>query len=381
MDGLLIGTTIALGGIAVGGVSVLTRCARWIAPRLGFVDRPDGRRKLHQQPTPLLGGAAVCCGFLLTLISVVVTSGVALVDPTETGFLLWLLCTALLFCGIGLYDDRWPMRPRTKFLFQVVACLPFALWGRTATGIDAIGMDVSLGLLSVPFTVLWLVACVNAFNLLDGLDGQATSLGILSCLAFAGLAAFRGDFATSVLALLIVGNLLGFLWYNKPPARIFLGDAGSLTIGLLAGALGLETSLSTAGQFSLILPCVVLSIPLFDTCMAIVRRKLKGRGIGEADREHLHHCLQDQGFSRVQSLLIVVACSALQVAFVLTAAALHQELLAVAGLLLTLSALVAGRLFGHRELSLVTVRLQEFWARTQPQLRRPRLNPLEWLAF
>lgn len=381
MDGLLLGTTIALGAIAVGGVSVLTRGARWIAPRLGFVDRPDGRRKLHQQPTPLLGGAAVCGGFLLTLCGVMFTCGVTLLDPTEGGFLLWLLCTALLFCGIGIYDDRWPLRPRTKFLLQILACLPFALWGRTATGIDAFGMEVSLGVLSVPFTIFWLVACVNAFNLLDGLDGQATSLGILSCLAFAGLAAFRGDFATTVLALLIVGNLLGFLWYNKPPARIFLGDAGSLTIGFLAGALGLETSLSTEGQFSLILPCVVLSIPLFDTCMAIVRRKLKGRGIGEADREHLHHCLQDQGFNRVQALLIVVACGALQVAFVLVSAASQQELVAVMGLLLTLSALVTGRLFGHRELALVAVRLQAFRDRLQPQLRRPRLNPLEWLAF
>ena len=379
MDGLLIGKTMVLGGIAVGGATLLTCCARWIAPRMGFVDSPDGRRKLHRQPTPLLGGVAVFLGLVITVFCASFVCGSNLLDPAGDRFILWSLATAGIFCLIGVYDDRCPLRPRTKFLLQVLACIPFVVWGRTATEIDFLGIEIGLGMWSVPFTILWLVACVNAFNLLDGLDGQATGLGIVSCLAFAGLAVFRGDFQTVLLALLVVGNLLGFLWYNKPPARIFLGDAGSLTIGFLAGSLALETSLSSAGQFSIVLPCVALAVPLFDTCMAIVRRKLKGRGIGEADREHIHHCLQDQGFSRVQSLLIVLFCGLVLAGFVLSSATLQNESLALTGSALTLGALLACRLFGHRELALVVLRLQELRARLQSLRRRP--NPLEWLAF
>lgn len=380
MDGLLIGTTIALCGLTVCGASLLTYLARWLAPRLGFVDCPDGRRKRHQQPMPLLGGVAVFGGILLTTLGGWLAGGLEILDPSTRLFLIWSLSTATLFCLIGVCDDRWPLRPRTKFLLQVLACIPFALWGRTATELEILGLNLTLGAWSVPFTVLWLVACVNAFNLLDGLDGQATSLGIISCLAFAGLATLRGDFATTVLALLIVGNLIGFLWHNKPPARIFLGDAGSLTIGFLAGTLSLETALSTEGSFACVLPCVVLGLPLFDTSMAIIRRKLNGRGIGEADREHIHHCLQDQGFSRVRSLLIVVVCGLIQTAFVLAAAVIHQELLGVLGLALTLGCLVAFRWFGHREVGLITLRVQDLLARNQP-LRPRRFNPLEWLAF
>lgn len=380
MDGLLIGSTIALSGLTVCGASLLTYLARGIAPRLGFVDSPDGRRKLHQRPIPLLGGAAVFCGLLLTTLCGMVFGGSEILGPESTQFLIWTLSTATLFCLIGICDDRWPLRPRTKFVMQVIACIPFAMWGRTATGIDVLGLHLTLGTWSVPFTILWLVACVNAFNLLDGLDGQATSLGIISSLAFAGLAALRGDFATAVLALMVVGNLLGFLWHNKPPARIFLGDAGSLTIGFLAGALSLETSFSASGSFACVLPCVVLGLPLFDTSMAIIRRKLNGRGISEADREHIHHCLQDRGFSRVRALLIVVTCGIIQAGFVLCAAERNQESLALIGLCLTLGCLVACRWFGHREVSLISLRCQELLARNQPARPR-RFNPLEWLAF
>ncbi|MES2793769.1 MAG: MraY family glycosyltransferase [Planctomycetota bacterium] len=379
MDGLLISKTMVLGGIAVGGATLLTGCACWIAPRLGFVDRPDGHRKLHQGATPLLGGVAVMVALLLTVLGANFWCGLNLLDPAGDQFVAWVLATACAFCLIGVVDDRWPLRPRTKFLLQVLACLPFAIWGRSAAEIDFLGLEVGLGNWSVPFTILWLVACVNAFNLADGMDGQATSLGIVSCLAFAGLAVFRGDIHTALLALLVVGNLLGFLWYNRPPARIFLGDAGSLTIGFLAGSLALETSLSPDGEFAIVLPCVALAVPLFDTCMAIVRRKLKGRGIGEADREHIHHSLQDKGFSRVQSLLIVVACGLVLSGSVLAAAATHYEPLAVTGLVLTLGTLLACRLFGHRELALVTTRLRELFTRGK-SFRLPP-NPLEWLAF
>lgn len=387
---------IVLAGAAFCGTALLTRLAGWIAPRLGFVDQPDGRRKQHRQPTPLLGGVAVFAGLLgtMTIFSLIPShSGLSLLSQLvslsnhhasgnggSTHFLAWCLATATAFCAIGVYDDRWPLRPRTKFCLQVLACLPFVTWGRTITGISALGFELDLGSCGPMFTVLWLVACVNAFNLIDGMDGQATSLGGIACIAFAGLAMLNGDSATAVISLLLVANLLGFLWFNRPPAKIFLGDAGSLMIGFLAGALALESSRSKTGSFAIIPSCVILAVPLFDTCMAIVRRKLNGRGIGEADREHIHHCLQDRGLSRWQALVLVASVGTIQGILALLGAGTGDESLALWGSVWMLFSLVRLQLFGYREVTLAMTRLSQLAARMLPA--RPRhFNPLEWLAF
>lgn len=380
MDGWLIASTLALGGLAVGGTALLTSLVRWIAPRLGFIDCPDGRRKTHRQPTPLLGGVALYSGLVITTLGAGVCGGFSLLDAEVFDFLIWTLVTAGVFCAIGIWDDRWPLRPTIKFQLQLVACLPFALWGRHAHALEVFGSVCAIELLGIAFTLFWLVTCVNAFNLLDGMDGQASSLGILACLSFSGMAALQGDFGTCIASLLIVGNLLGFLWYNRPPARIFLGDAGSLTIGFLAGAISLKTSTTDEGHFSCLIPMVVLGLPLFDTGMAIIRRKLCGRGISEADREHIHHCLQDKGFSRGQALGIVIAYGAALASVAVLACLLETDLLAVLGCGAILASLVSLRLFGFREFLLFKVWCTQ--VRFSPVARRPRhFNPLEWLAF
>ncbi|MDB5389208.1 MAG: undecaprenyl/decaprenyl-phosphate alpha-N-acetylglucosaminyl 1-phosphate transferase [Planctomycetaceae bacterium] len=396
MEVSLIGVIIVLVGTATCGTALLTWLARQIAPRLGFVDRPDGRRKIHRLPIPLLGGVAVfagllgtvtilrqfssCFGELLSIPVFLQTADLLNIQLSSEHFLNWSLATAAIFCAIGVYDDRWPLRPRTKFCLQILACLPYVTWGRTITGISALGVEFELGALSAVLTVLWLVACVNAFNLIDGMDGQATSLGGIACAGFATLAILRGDYAAAMFSLLIVANLCGFLWWNRPPAKIFLGDAGSLMIGFLVGALALETSRSASGNFALIPSCVILAVPLFDTCMAVVRRRLNGRGIGEADREHIHHCLQDRGFSRWKALGLVSGVALIQGLLAICGIVTKCESLALWGSVWMLFSLVQWQLFGYREASLALLRLTQFATRFRP-LRPRHFNPLEWLAF
>jgi UDP-GlcNAc:undecaprenyl-phosphate GlcNAc-1-phosphate transferase len=388
MEVSLISVIIILMLAAACGTASLTWLARQVAPRLGFVDCPDGRRKKHQAPTPLLGGVAVFIGLLGTVAAYRLLgveqklqfSELFTAQSSSGHFLYWSLATAAIFCAIGVYDDRWPLRPRTKFFLQILACLPFVTWGRTISGISALGMELELGALSHVFTILWLVACVNAFNLIDGMDGQATSLGGIACAAFATLAILHGDYATALFPMLIVANLSGFLWWNRPRAKIFLGDAGSLMIGFLAGALALETSRSTAGNFALIPSCVILAVPLFDTCMAVVRRTLNGRGIGEADREHIHHCLQDLGFSRWKALGLVSSVASIQGLLAIFGVATSCESIALWGSVWMLFGLVRLKLFGYREASLALLRLSQFAARLR-SVQPKHFNPLEWLAF
>ena len=145
------------------------------------------------------------------------------------------------------------------------------------------------------------------------------------------------------------GSLCGFLLHNWPPASIYLGDSGSLMIGFVIGALAIESSIKKATGFALAIPLVLVSVPVFDTCMAIVRRKLNGRGIGEADRGHIHHCLQDRGLSRAQSLLVISALCVVMAAVTLVSAYFQNDRLALGLCLALLALLIVGRVFGYDE--------------------------------
>ncbi len=297
--------------LAVATSYAFTAVAKVVARRTGMLDRPDGRRKAHAKPMPLLGGAALFLSFFVTILA---TRRYYrwdwLVQDVQTKQLTTMLMVSCgLFCLIGLWDDRRAMRPRTKLVLQIAACIPFVIWGRSLDSVHLFGSELELGILGPIFTIFWLVACTNVINLVDGLDGLAGTIGLIVCVAIAALSEMQGFVGPMALALIFAGSLFGFLLHNWPPASIFLGDAGSLMIGFLIGALAIESSLKTATGFALAIPLALVSVPAFDTFMAIVRRKLTGKGIGEADRGHIHHCLQDRGLTRAQSLLIGTSIS------------------------------------------------------------------------
>src|SRR5262249_41257539 len=192
-------------------------------------------------------------------------------------------------------------------------------------------------------------ACSKFVNLVGGLDGLAGSVGLIVSLAVAVLAWWNQVPTASLLALTLAGALVGFLVFNWPPARIFLGDSGSLPLGFLVGALALEAAAKKAAGLTLAVPGVLLSIPMFDTSMAILRRKLNGRRIGQGDRAHIHHCLRDRGLSPTQTLLAIGGmCTATATAAVL-ATVFNNDLIAVGICLAVLALLISARLFGFNE--------------------------------
>lgn len=355
---------------------LLTSLARLVARRIDLLDRPDKQRKLHKRATPLMGGVAVYLS-LLTATATIWFAGSDrfAVDPKSAPFAVMLLTSGGLLCAIGLWDDKWGMRARHKFLLQILAALPFVLWGRTISAVSMFGVSLDVAWIGVPLTLFWLVSCANIVNLMDGLDGLASTVSLISCLTVAFLAHLNGLATVSLLAVILAGSLAGFLLHNWPPAKIFLGDSGSMPIGFFVGALALEASVKKATGFMLLLPLVLLSVPIFDTCMAILRRKLKGMTIGQADRAHIHHCLRDRGLSTRQTLFAIGGLSALMAIASVAAALLNSEAIAVTVCAAVLVVLVIGRVFGYHEALLLWRHLRTIasWLRTASDDLRTQL--------
>jgi UDP-GlcNAc:undecaprenyl-phosphate GlcNAc-1-phosphate transferase len=267
----------------------LTPAVRALALRLGVVDRP-GARKMHQVPVPLLGGASLVLAFVATGLAALWAFGDLLGDEAER--LPALLAAASAVSLLGAYDDWKGVRPLVKFLYQVVAAGILV-----ASGVQAqlftnpLGESVELGWLGVPLTVFWIVGVTNAINLIDGLDGLAAGVGAIASLALCAVGASTGEPLVAILALLLAGTCLGFLPFNAYPARVFLGDTGSMFLGFVLASLGVVGSLKATTATLLILPIVVLGVPVFDTLWAILRRTRMRVSPFRADRDHIHHRL------------------------------------------------------------------------------------------
>jgi UDP-GlcNAc:undecaprenyl-phosphate GlcNAc-1-phosphate transferase len=368
---------ITLGSAFAAGV-LLVPVARALAARWGLVDAPDGRRKMQQRPIPVAGGPAV---FLAGLAAI----GVALAIPgvvrerilEQHASLLGLLLASAIICGVGLADDCKTLRGRHKLFGQMIAVGCVLSSGTVVESVRLLNHDLHLGPLALPFTALWLLGAINALNLIDGMDGLLGSVGVIICLAMAALAYCSGNPATAAIACALAGALLAFLCFNFPPASIFLGDSGSMLVGLVVGTLAIRSSLKGPATVALAAPTALLAIPFFDTLAAIVRRKLTGRSIYTTDRGHIHHCLQRRGFSSRRVLLLVSGLCLLTVAGALASALLNNELLALIAALAVVCILVVGRLFGHAECVLVKERLIRLWVWLRHHDTDRRIHQLE----
>jgi UDP-GlcNAc:undecaprenyl-phosphate/decaprenyl-phosphate GlcNAc-1-phosphate transferase len=353
----------------------LTLCALQVGRRLRILDFPDKLRKLHERATPRTGGLAVCSALVLGVCEAgwLGSSGL-LAEMPHVGGTVWLIVSAVLLCGLGLWDDKFGMSAGAKLAWQAAAVLPFVCWGRTATTANLFGWQLDFAGLAIPIALFWLVSCVNFVNLVDGLDGLAGSVGLIVSAAVAWLAWWHSQTEICLLASILAGALVGFLVFNKPPARIFLGDSGSLPLGFLVGALSLEASAKRAAGLTLAVPLVLLSIPMFDTSMAILRRKLNGRSIGQGDRAHIHHCLRDRGWSPSQTLFAISAMCFVTALAVVAATVLNNDLVAltVSGLLLV--TLIAGRVFGFNETMLLMRHLRAIvlFLKSAPRMLRAK---------
>jgi UDP-GlcNAc:undecaprenyl-phosphate/decaprenyl-phosphate GlcNAc-1-phosphate transferase len=383
-------TLLVIFAIGFGASFVLTPLARALALRYGLVDYPDARRKMHAKPIAAAGGLAIFC-------AVVAALSVAWLAPNplrqhlfdQGQFLFGLIGAAALICAVGFADDRWGLRGRHKLVGQLVAVAIVMASGVWVRSVRVFDWHVDLGLLAGPFTAFWLLGAINALNLLDGMDGLLACVGLILSMAMAAIAAIGGHWAAACLAVALTGALSGFLRYNFPPARIFLGDSGSMLIGLVLGTLAIRSSLKAPATVALAAPLAVLAIPILDTAAAIIRRKLTGRSIYTTDRGHLHHVLLDRGMSCRRVLLLVSACCFLTVIGALISLALQSELFAILSALAVVGVLILTRVFGYAEFVLLTKRLSIVTGtlfrgvpRNQPQQLVVRLQgSVNWTGF
>jgi UDP-GlcNAc:undecaprenyl-phosphate GlcNAc-1-phosphate transferase len=319
----------AILGLAAGSFViawVVTFAMIRVAPRIGFVDRP-GHRKIHSNPKPLGGGVAIFVAVALPLIAVVVyawlplslqhiesaapehalAGGIRLKTPLATGIVLAMLGMHLL----GLWDDRRALGPYLKLAIQLSITTLLVASFRELRVLTALGTGPS-----IVITVLWIAAITNAFNFLDNMDGLSAGIACVASVAFMVTALSIGQLFVAGMLALLVGALLGFLWFNFSPAKIFMGDSGSLLIGLLLGVL---TTLTTflpkdrtwgAGWYAVFAPVIVLAVPLYDLIVVSVIRLSRGKSPFVGDTNHFSHRLVARGMSRRTAVLCLYLITA-----------------------------------------------------------------------
>ena len=269
------------------------------AKKRRLVDEPDPR-KIHSQPIARVGGVVIYVAAMLTLLPVLaLPNNVGKVLRLSQFELLALFCGSTLIFFVGLYDDLKGVRVRSKLLAQFIAALCVCGSG---IYIDRFFVGdlwtVKLGLFSWPLTILWIIGITNAINLIDGLDGLAAGICAIACGVMAILSMSQGNIVLATITLALFGSITGFLLFNFHPARIFMGDCGSLFLGFTIATVSVLTTAKSEALVGICLPMLVLGIPIFDTLLSILRRFLNRRGILSPDRGHFHHLLLDRGLKQ-----------------------------------------------------------------------------------
>lgn len=322
---------------------VVTRIAVWA----GAIDRPDQFRRIHKGATPRLGGLGLAFGMLVGIVLVIVggylDSWDGLADWVQRE---WpVLIASLMVLGLGFVDDTRGVGPRVKLVGQALAVLVLYFGGVRIQNINLVGLEVDLNRLAVPFqflghqdnvsvvsliaTLLWFLACMNIWNLIDGMDGLASGVGLLVSGTLSLVAIHHDNVGVALTAASLAGALAGFLLYNWHPACIFLGDSGSLLIGLLIGVIGVQGSFKGPSAISILFPILAMGLPISDTALAIFRRWVRNLPMSAADRRHVHHLLIGLGLDPRQAALLLYCFSGFLCGVVLLGVALKNEQLAL----------------------------------------------------
>lgn len=326
---------------------IFTPIVKKIALKLQIIDMPEGDRRVHNKPMPLLGGLSIYFSFIITLV---------LKEGDFTRPEMGLVLGATIIVIGGFLDDKFDIKPRYKLVFQIAAAIILIIYGVKIVIItnpfSSLYQSISVGVMSIPLTIIWVVGITNALNLIDGLDGLASGIGLISSLTILIIALLNNRYEAAVLAIILCGAILGFLPYNFNPASIFMGDTGAQLLGFLLAAISIEGAIKSAAAFSIAVPILALGIPIYDTLFAMIRRKINGKPIMQADRGHLHHRLLDMGFSQKQAVGTMYAISAVLGSFSIIAMEINAQLsyflLAIIMVALVFIAWRAG-FFQHRD--------------------------------
>ncbi len=290
--------------IALATALVMTPVAIKVAPIVGAVDAPDAR-KVHQKIMPRLGGLAIYTAFMVGIIAYFWLDGGGFPEQVKG-----LLASTTIIFATGLVDDLKGISAKTKLLGQITAALVYVGFGGYVKYLSNPFMDGDIFYVDywgIPITILWLVGISNAVNLIDGLDGLSSGVSIISACTMAVVSISQGYIMPAYLSLILAASALGFLKFNFSPAKIFMGDCGSLTLGYILAAVAIMGFSKGATIIALIIPILILGIPIFDTFFAIARRALEGKPIMQPDKGHLHHRLLAQGLSHKQTVAIIYA--------------------------------------------------------------------------
>jgi UDP-GlcNAc:undecaprenyl-phosphate GlcNAc-1-phosphate transferase len=282
-------------------VALFPRLAN-IASRMGLVDIPD-RRKTHIKPRPLVGGIGMAMALAVSCIALVPLSNLR---GFYAGFVLLVI--------VGFLDDFKELRYGGKFIAQILAVLSMVYFSGLSleTFGDLLGFGpIDFGILAVPLTIFCAVGVINAFNMVDGLDGLAGGISFIAFLSFSTLARLNGQHEITLLALAFSGATLAFLYYNRMPARLFMGDAGSLSVGFALVFFAVAITQKQDSVVSPVTALLILAVPICDTIRVMIARLLRGKNPFVADNKHLHHLLIRLGFNRKRTVMIIVVLSAL----------------------------------------------------------------------
>jgi UDP-GlcNAc:undecaprenyl-phosphate GlcNAc-1-phosphate transferase len=284
---------------------VLTPPARRLAFKVGALDVPKDSRKIHKEPMPYFGGLAI-------YISIVSCMYVYMPHDTTN---ISIIIGATIVVLTGVVDDMYGMPPKLKMIMQVIAAL-VAIWGGVriyfvSNPLSSTGMSYLLSYLSIPITMFWIVGITNTINLIDGLDGLASGVSSIAATTLLFTATIQGHYFIVMQCAIIAGASLGFLPFNFNPAKIFMGDTGSLLLGYMLAVTSILGMVKSVAAVTLIIPIFALGIPIFDTAFAIVRRYINHKPIMQADKDHLHHKLMGRGLNQRQTVLVIYFVSML----------------------------------------------------------------------
>ncbi len=282
---------------------------------MGAVDHPN-ERKVHTKIMPRLGGLSI---FVATTLGIFIFMKPGF-DPVY-----WMLLGSIVIVATGIIDDMRPLSAKTKLLAQIFAAMIVVYGGIRIDFINVPFMEEPLyfGSWSWLISIIWIVGITNALNLIDGLDGLASGVSSIALSSIFVMALMMGNMTVATIALLLLGATLGFLVFNFYPAKIFMGDSGSLYLGFFLASLSI-LGFKNITLTSYVIPILILAVPIFDTLFAIIRRYRSGHPITLADKRHLHHCLTEMGFSHRTTVLIIYSITML---FSLAAIFLSQNTL------------------------------------------------------
>ena len=333
-------TVLLALALAAAGSFASTPLVKALSVKVGAVDVPKDGRRMHDHPIPRMGGLAIFFGFVAAMLLMVP------LDTERKGMLLG----AVIIVVLGIFDDIYALPAKPKFLVQIAAALIAVLAGNrievlSNPNIFSPNPYWELGVLSIPVTVIWIVAITNAVNLIDGLDGLACGVSTISAATMLVIALLVSERDVAVMMAALAGACMGFLPYNFNPAKIFMGDTGATFLGFIMATMSVEGMFKQYTIISFVVPFLMLGLPIFDVCFAVVRRVSHGQSPMKPDRGHVHHRLIDMGFSQKQAVGVLYVISAILglSAVVLTAGGAEKAMIFL--LAMAAAAVIAWKVF------------------------------------